>query len=68
MAEEEPAEFERCAELEDHLRHGADHAFSGEVFLHRSGKPLREVIVGLKRQGALDVDMFSDECSGVCGV
>ena len=63
-----PEIFAQCVDLDEHIRGAAATAFKGEVYLHRSAQPLAEVIVDLERQGALDLDSFSDECSGVCGV
>jgi hypothetical protein len=61
-------EQEECIELDEHLREMGDDLIAGDIYLHRSCKPLRQVIAEMDRQGALDIDGFSDECSGVCGV
>lgn len=37
----------------------------GEVFLHRSGLPLDEVDLG---ENQLDLNLFDNECEGMCGI
>ena len=70
MKREQPELWERACALDEHAR--AMGQFKGTVYLHRSGKPLRAVGEDLERQAAdapeLDLDLFSDECGGVCGV
>lgn len=39
--------------------------FKGEAYLHRSGKPLDEVYF---QEDQMDIDMFINECEGMCGV
>lgn len=69
LSRDHPDEFAKCCDLDEHVRGAAAKAFTkGEVYLHRSCRPLAEVVAGLDRQGALDIDHFSDECHGVCGV
>lgn len=38
--------------------------FNGEVFLHKSGKPLDEVDLN---ENQLEFDLWGNECEGVCG-
>jgi hypothetical protein len=70
MKREQPELWERACALDEHTR--ALGQFKGKVYLHRSGRPLREVGEELEQRAAdapeLDLDMFSDECGGVCGV
>ncbi|MFC4768718.1 hypothetical protein [Effusibacillus consociatus] len=39
--------------------------FKGEAYLHRSGKPLDEVDL---QEDQLELDLFVNECEGMCGV
>lgn len=56
-----PGEFARACVVDEAIR-GSQVAY-GEVFLHRSLKPLREVCFD-DRQG----ELFGSECEGYCGV
>jgi hypothetical protein len=72
LKEEEPEEFERAAIFEEKLQAAVDQCTGtarprGRPFLHRSWQPLREVIFkpGDARQ---QMDMFAEDCAGLCGV
>lgn len=68
MAEDEPETFAECVKVDEHIRSAAASAFKGTVYMHRSCRPLADVVATLAKQGAMDLDMFEDECHGVCGV
>lgn len=60
-------EREICCTLDDKLRSFTGTGkvrLKGELFLHKSGKPLREFYAE-KAEGD-DEDLFGNECSGVC--
>lgn len=67
---EEPEEFIRAIEFEkkfhaiDHLRSGAD---KGRAYLHSSCKPLSEVDFSTEEERG-QLNMFNNECTGMCGV
>ena len=70
LKRDHPKTFARCVELDSHSR--ALSAFKGDVYYHRSMKPLDEAVVEIESRDlaepTLDLDHFSDECHGVCGV
>jgi|SRR5580765_221025 len=72
LADKRPDVFARCGRLDEHLRASPSGFDKGEPYLHRSLRPLTEVVVSLRaaldRSPELDLDLFADECSGVCGV
>jgi hypothetical protein len=66
IKEEEPDEFEKACKLDDALREKTLPGTSnGIVYLHRSGKPLRDVEFKTKEDS---LDMFINECEGYCGI
>jgi hypothetical protein len=64
LRESDPQAFSEAVSFDYKIRRQSK--FNGENFLHRSMKPLGEVEfkTGDKRQ----VDMFNNECEGMCGV
>lgn len=67
LKQEEPEEFERAAVFEERYKSAfaAVPSFRGEVFLHRSLRPLREVT--FKTDKKIN-DAFNNECEGMCGL
>lgn len=65
-----PGEHEDACRVDDALRSPHNVArFRGRLFLHRSEKPLREVdFAALVAARHRQLDMFSNECEGMCGV
>lgn len=64
-----PEEFETAAKIDDLLRFHPPEEYrsKGELYLHRSGKPLREVVFKTDfTYGQLN--FFHAECEGMCGV
>lgn len=68
-----PELFAKAVALDEHAREQAQ--FDGTAFLHVSRRPLAEAIAAAERElerrptmPGLDLDYFSDECHGVCGV
>jgi hypothetical protein len=64
---EEPEDFARAADFEKKLQTAAKGVLDGVPYLHSSLKPLAEVTLAdlpEKQQ----VDMFNNECEGLCGV
>jgi hypothetical protein len=64
-----PDEFERAARFEISLQQAAQRqdALVGTPFLHKSGAPLSEVLFAATTRPA-QLDMFNNECEGMCGV
>lgn len=61
-----PAEFEKACSFDDALRAQEIESMKsmrGAVYVHSSLRPLRDIDFGDSQK-----DLFSDECSGVCGV
>ena len=65
MKDNEPADFEAACEFDEATRHLA--GFRGELFLHASREPLRDVVFDTFLEGG-GVDMFENECEGGCGL
>ena len=72
-----PEQMERTIELDEHLRTPERVALGkwddAGRYLHRSGKPLRDVLADLDRKDReqltlFDVDDFGEECEGHCGI
>ena len=60
-----PEEFEETCQVDEALRNCP--TYEGELYLHRSLKPLRDVdFRTMEEQGQLN--FFIDECEGMCGV
>ena len=69
IRENAPEAWERACRLDDAYRDGSALAatgMKGEMFLHSSRKPLREV--ELKLGDPNQLDLFGNECEGMCGV
>lgn len=62
-------EFASCVDLDRRLRvtNGSPHRLKGELFLHKSGKPLSEVDFSTEEERG-QLNMFNNECEGMCGV
>ena len=68
---ETPEEFEEACRLDDMIRHtGRDPNI--ERYLHRKGIPLRsvdfETLLKKKKKPEDQLDLFNNECEGMCGV
>lgn len=64
LKEDDPSDFERAVQFDHDIRaNGNIHGMREQVWLHRTGKPLDQVMLDNEEQ-----DLFSDECSGICGV
>ena len=66
MKETNPQEFNEAVEVDKFIRKGND-KLTDELYLHRSCVPLDEVIFK-KKDKSKQIDMFNDECEGMCGV
>jgi hypothetical protein len=58
-----PAEWDRCVAFDIGIRDMTRAGVRGQVFLHRSLKPLDEVDLNESQR-----ELFGEECEGVCGV
>lgn len=61
---ESPSEFERAVAYERRLQEVTNETFNTSLYLHRSCKPLDTVQFFDEKQ----VDLFNNECEGMCGV
>lgn len=70
LRDDEPMEFQRAVDWEKKFQATfADvPSFRGQVFLHRDLKPLSEVDLDTAPAVDPQMDMFGDECEGMCGV
>jgi hypothetical protein len=68
LRDEEPAEFARAVEWERRAQdlNKLDETAKGVPFLHASLKPLNEVDLSTAEPGPLE--LFNNECEGMCGV
>lgn len=69
---DEPEEFTRAVLFEQKMQHAftqttGNAKLRGEVYLHSSLKPLDEIDF-TDRPGHIQIDMFGNECEGLCGV
>lgn len=65
-----PTELAECVDLDNRLRgttNGKAVRLKGELFLHKSGKPLSEVDFSTEEERG-QLNMFNNECEGMCGV
>lgn len=66
----DPKEFAECVDLDRRLRtttNGKTVRLTGELYLHKSGKPLSEVDLSTEEERG-QLNMFNNECEGMCGV
>ena len=63
---ERPSEFADAVEFDKKIRQGS-RSIKDEVFLHRKCIPLDEVEFN-KKETDKQLDMFNNECEGMCGV
>ena len=68
-----PSEWADAVAFDEAIRNGnvrlGKAGLRGRAFLHRSLKPLSEVdLTTSQERGQLDLDLFGNECDGVCGV
>lgn len=68
LKSEEPNEFRRAVNYEKKLQraYASVESFKGVPFLHSSGVPLHEVNFDPKKDDQLN--LFNNECEGMCGV
>lgn len=60
-----PDEFEKSCILDDAIRNVTGKGDTG-TYLHQSCKPLREV--EFKNKNNVDINLFNNECEGMCGL
>lgn len=63
MKQQYPAEFQRAVEYDKSIRNMSE---GMECFVHREAKPLDEAVFTDEDIGQLN--MFNDECEGMCGI
>lgn len=67
IRDKDPEGWAFAVRLDETVRHGlTSKHLSGALFLHASRKPLAEV--DLTDHGAKQINLFENECEGVCGV
>lgn len=70
MKEKDPVSFAKACEFDESMRrHQAANkgaaGITGQLFVHRSFKPLREAVFTDKERGIIELS-FQDECDGIC--
>lgn len=68
LKKEEPLEFERAGDFEIQLQAQAQDTLRSVPYLHESCKPLREVDFTVGAPSHQQVNLFNNECEGMCGV
>jgi hypothetical protein len=71
FAKKHPEEAEKACQFDEGLRNAqtfGTQGIEGELYLHQSLRPLREVLASEEAQGDLFDDDFAEECDGVCGL
>jgi len=66
MKDEQPAEFARAVSFDDAIRHKTMKGAEAPAFVHNSCVPLSEAVFDV--DDPHQVDMFNNECEGMCGV
>jgi hypothetical protein len=66
MKDDQPIEFEKAVKFDENIRNMTMKGSEQPGYIHRSCKPLSEAVfkVGDPNQ----VDMWGNECEGMCGV
>jgi hypothetical protein len=69
LKRQEPEAFSQAVEYEIRLQAAVKKGsgFHGNLFLHRSGKPISEVDFSTEEERG-QLNMFNNECEGMCGV
>jgi len=68
MKDNDPDSFEHACMIDETVRqNGHMRKWRNELFVHRSLKPLREVDFSTPEERG-QLDMFLNECEGMCGV
>ena len=65
MKTERPSEFEQAVAFDRKIRNGSA-KIKDNLYLHRSCKPLEEIEFN-KKETDKQLDMFNNECTGMCG-
>ena len=66
LKDEEPSDFEKAVRFEAMIQESFRKVgFEGATYLHRSLKPIDQVVFD---KSSNQIDMFGNECEGMCGV
>lgn len=69
MKENSPHLFDDAVDFDNGLReHGDFSILKGMAYVHRSKKPLEDVDFALKNADESQMNLFENECEGMCGV
>lgn len=68
MRDEQPAEFAQACEIDAVLRTGNARGLRGVEFMHPMRIPLREAVEAGQKQPMPLINLFENECEGMCGV
>ena len=73
LRDEAPDDFAKAVKLDDAIRPGFNSRVegdkrTGELYLHRSLTPLKDVDFSTEAERAGQADLFGEECEGMCGV
>ena len=68
LTERDPAALRKAIAADHLMRENYQPSLKGTPYLHRSGRPLADVLQDLQRGQTLQPELFGNECEGVCGV
>jgi len=69
LRDAEPAAFDEACRVDELIRRdGPMRGMKALQYVHRSLRPLREVVDDETLLGTDQIDLFANECSGICGV
>lgn len=65
LKENHPRIFQRAVKIDENLRTAGYKKFDSELYLHRERKPLKDIDFDKNKN---QMDLFNDECEGMCGL
>jgi hypothetical protein len=68
MRDERPEEFADAVAVDAALRHGNARGVRGVEFMHPARLPLREAVEQAVAERDANLNLFENECEGMCGV
>ena len=68
LMERDPLAVRKAIAADHLMRANYQPSLKSTPYLHRSGRPLAEVLEDLRRNRAMQPELFGNECEGVCGV
>ena len=67
LKEEHPQEFQKAVKIDEMIRGGV-RGTTQKLYLHQTMQPLSQVDFGEQMDKKEQIDLFGNECEGMCGV